>query len=144
MKRILAICLLCISAVVGFAQTYSYPMVDTRVFGSVPATFTVGAGMGTGATIGCATNHYCDNKGGEVTAVTGTSPTTGANTVAFTATLYGAVQAIYPSCDVYAANSSGLSTVTKTVDSSTGFTRSLFGSSGLAASTAYTVIYICQ
>jgi hypothetical protein len=40
------------------------------------------------------------------------------------------------------ASASGGGTVT--VDTSTGFTRNLFGSTGPAASTIYTVIYTCQ
>jgi hypothetical protein len=94
--------------------------------------------VGTGASVACATSHVCDSISGEVTLTTGTgSPSAGpVLTIGFNLT-----RANKPNCLVtpFAAS-------TVTVNSNWAETTNslaISSSTGLAASTAYTVRYVC-
>lgn len=109
---------------------------SATLLGVATATFTLGATgqVGTGATAVCASTHICDETSGEVTLTSGTgSPTAG---VILTVTL-GTTRTNSANCSVSLLGSLGPTWT----DSTTNFI--LSDTTGLSASTAYTIRYIC-
>ena len=102
--------------------------------GNGAATFAVGAGAGTGATVVCLSGHICDNVGGTLTLTTGTSPAAGAQlTITFSVArtyLPNCVFNITSGTALYFANSTTSTAVANTA-------------AALSASTGYTVGYVC-
>ena len=122
----------------GSTPVANATLTAARFIGANTASCVVGAASGAGATCACATNHVCTSSSGVWTVNTGTGTTTG---TALTVTLYSTAQASYPNCVVESENTTAISTVTYTAETSTGFTRQAF--SAPAASTVYTVHYDC-
>src|SRR6185312_6321455 len=128
------------------ASTFNSPVTAPSFSGTGTATFTLGSSttVGTGATVGCATSHTCDNVSGTVELVTGTSITT--NGTAVTVNL--ATRATAPNCSfslydpayITGGYTGGaLHLIATTVN---GFTVGVYGNN-LSASVGYFFTYTC-
>ena len=105
--------------------------------GTGTATFSVNSNAGTGATISCAGGYACNGVSGTVTLTTGTGPSSG---WVFTLSLPAATT-FYHSCVVQGASSTAIAPLAQGSTSTTAVQFNVL--TALAASTAYTVNYIC-
>jgi hypothetical protein len=124
--------------VTGSGNTTAAGFISGKFFmGTGTMSLAAGAAAGTGPAIVCATNHVCSGWNGTVTLTTGTSPATGTlATLSFPNT-----HTNYADCEVSMQSPTGLVTTNTWSESTTALT--ITANTALAASTAYTVKYIC-
>lgn len=120
----------------GGGATWMISQKGPSIAGTGTATATPQTGAGTGATAVCATSHICDSFSGEVTLTTGAVPAIGSDlliTLPITRTNQ-------PNCAVEVYGGVTFLGVTKTVT-----TNSITINTGspMAATTAYTIDYVC-
>jgi hypothetical protein len=111
--------------------------------GGSAVTFTLGSSsvVGTGATVACATSHFCDQFSGVVTLVTGTAPTAAAASII--TINFPVTRADAPNCPYSVDNTTTGTMVTTIVENSNTISINFSSSVVLTGSTTINFMYVC-